>query len=64
MRKQKESTFIDETTGWSKDEPAKIEVVQLDKKGAHAEEEGLAQKVAKKKLEETREALEAKKVED
>ena len=38
LKKQKDHTFVDETTGWAKDEVAKIDVAHLDVE-ANPEEE-------------------------
>ena len=64
LRKQKETTFVDETTGWTKDEPAKIDIKLLDEEVNADDGGGLASKVAKKKFDETKEAVEAKRAEE
>ena len=64
LRKQKETTFVDETTGWTKDEPAKIDIQLLDKEVNEDDGGGLASRVVKKKFDETKEAMEAKKAEE
>ena len=50
LRKQKETTFVDETTGWTKDEPAKIDIKLLDEEVNADDGGGLASKVARKKF--------------